>query len=114
MVTRTIDRQPEPRLQVGRAGVPFFGRDVERLQPEKIVSIDASDLGTPIDSINDIPPGDYFVQAVVVVYSEFRRADGHVSGCTTISGKGSAGTDRRARSTATSRRSTSTRTAAMW
>src|SRR5215475_14303091 len=54
MVTRTIDRQPEPRLQIGRTGVPFFGRDVERLQPEKIVSIDASDLGTPIESINDI------------------------------------------------------------
>ena len=78
MVTRTIDKQAEPRLQIGRTGVPFFGRDVERLQPEKIVSIDGSDLGTPLESINDIPAGDYYVQAVVVVYSEFRRADGHV------------------------------------
>src|SRR5437667_6125075 len=78
MVTRTIDKVPEPRLQIGRTGVPFFGRDVERLQPEKIVGIDGTDLGTPIDSINDIPAGDYYVQAVVVVYSEFRRADGHV------------------------------------
>src|SRR5262245_49476558 len=78
MVTRSIEKQPEPRLQIGRTGVPFFGRDIERLQPEKIVSIDAGDLGTPIDSINDIPPGDYFVQAVVVVYAEFKRADGHV------------------------------------
>ena len=78
MVTRSIDKVPEPRLQIGRTGVPFFGRDVERLQPEKIVSIDGGDLGTPLDSINDIPAGDYFVQAVVTVYSEFRRADGHV------------------------------------
>jgi hypothetical protein len=78
MVTRSIDKVAEPRLQIGRTGVPFFGRDVERLQPEKIVSIDGTDLGTPIDSINDIPAGDYYVQAVVVVYSEFRRADGHV------------------------------------
>src|SRR6185295_8249992 len=78
MVTRSIDKVPEPRLQIGRTGVPFFGRDVERLQPEKIVSIDGSDLGTPLDSINYIPAGDYYVQAVVVVYSEFRRADGHV------------------------------------
>ena len=78
MVTRTIDRVREPRLQVGRTGVPFFGRDVERLAPEKIVSIDAGDLGTPLDSITDIPAGDYFVQAMVVVYSEFHRADGHV------------------------------------
>jgi putative esterase len=78
IVTRTIEKQAEPRLQIGRTGVPFFGRDVERLQPEKIVSIDGSDLGTPIESINDIPAGDYYVQAVVVPYSEFRRADGHV------------------------------------
>ena len=78
MVTRTVDKVPEPRLQIGRTGVPFFGRDVERLAPESIVSIDASDLGTPLDSLNDIPPGDYFVEAMVVVYSEFRRADGHI------------------------------------
>ena len=78
MVTRSVDKVPEPRLQIGRTGVPFFGRDVERLPPEKVVSIDAGDLGTPLDSIADIPAGDYYVQAVVVVYSEFRRADGHV------------------------------------
>src|SRR5437867_7610658 len=77
MVTRSIDRVPEPRLQIGRTGVPFFGRDVDRLEPEKVVSIDGSDLGTPLDSVNDIPAGDYFVQAVVAVYSEFHRADGH-------------------------------------
>ena len=29
MISRTNDR--EPRLQIGRTGVPFFGRDVERL-----------------------------------------------------------------------------------
>jgi hypothetical protein len=78
MITRSIDKEKEPRLQIGRTGVPFFGRDVERLEPEKAVTIDASDLGTPVDSLADIPAGDYFVQAVVVPYTEFHRADGHV------------------------------------
>ncbi|MGH7484167.1 MAG: hypothetical protein ACREMY_01015, partial [bacterium] len=78
MITRSVDKIAEPRLQIGRTGVPFFGRDVERLAPEQVISIGAGDLGTPIDSIADIPPGDYFAQAMVVVYSEFRRADGHV------------------------------------
>src|SRR5205809_2982881 len=77
MITRSIDKEPEPRLQIGRTGVPFFGRDVERLQPEQAVPIDAGDLGTPVESLTDIPPGDYFVQAAVVPYTEFRRADGH-------------------------------------
>jgi hypothetical protein len=78
MITRSIDKEKEPRLQIGRTGVPFFGRDVERLEPEKTVTIDAGDLGTPVDSLADVPAGDYFVQAVVVPYTEFRRADGHV------------------------------------
>ena len=30
MVARTNDR--EPRLQIGRTGTPFFGRDVEKLR----------------------------------------------------------------------------------
>src|SRR5262249_53134280 len=78
MVTRTIEREPEPRLQIGRTGVPFFGRDVEKLAPGQPATIDDTDTGTPIDRITDIPAGDYYVQAMVNVYSEFHRADGHV------------------------------------
>jgi hypothetical protein len=67
----------EPRLQIGRTGVPFFGRDIEKLGPGQAVAIDESDLGSPIASLRDLPAGDYFVQAFINVYSEFKRADGH-------------------------------------
>ena len=76
MIARTNDR--EPRLQVGRTGIPFFGRDVERLAPGEPVVIDASDLGSPLERLTDLPAGTYYVQAMVNLYSEFRRADGHV------------------------------------
>ena len=76
MISRVNDR--EPRLQVGRTGVPFFGRDVEQLKPGQPATIDESDLGSPLESLAEVPAGDYFVQAVVSVYSEFKRADGHV------------------------------------
>ena len=76
MISRTGDR--EPRLQVGRTGIPFFGRDVERLAPGQAGIVDATDLGSPLVSVKDLPPGEYFVQAMVNVYSEFKRADGHV------------------------------------
>ncbi len=33
-------------------------------------------LWTPIESLLDMPPGDYFVQGFINVYSEFKRADG--------------------------------------
>ncbi|MDH4066404.1 MAG: hypothetical protein OEW19_18535, partial [Acidobacteriota bacterium] len=75
MVARTDER--EPRLQIGRTGTPFFGRDVEKLAPGQAAIIDATDLGTPVASLKDLPPGDYVVQAFVNVYSEFKRADGH-------------------------------------
>jgi hypothetical protein len=76
MISRDNDR--EPRLEISRTGVPFFGRDVDRLAPGQAAIIDTSDLGTPVSSLAEIPPGDYFVQAMVNVYTEFHRADGHV------------------------------------
>src|SRR5215467_8730056 len=44
MISRKDD--PEPRLQIGRTGAPFFGRDVESLAPGQPARIDESDLGT--------------------------------------------------------------------
>jgi hypothetical protein len=68
----------EPRQQIGRTGPPFFGRDIERLGPGQMATIAGSDLGSPVESLRDIPAGDYFVQALISVYTEFHRADGHV------------------------------------
>ena len=76
MLSRSNQR--EPRFQVGRTGAPFFGRDVEQLSPGEVAVIDATDLGSPVESLADLPVGTYYVQAMVNVYSEFRRADGHV------------------------------------
>ncbi len=76
MISRTNEK--EPRLQIGRTGVPFFGRDVERLAPGSTATIDETDLGSPVASLRELPLGDYYVQAFVNIYSEFRRADGHV------------------------------------
>jgi len=45
MIARTNDR--EPRLQIGRTGTPFFGRDIEMLPPGRAAVLDQTDLGTP-------------------------------------------------------------------
>jgi hypothetical protein len=77
-VILTHDGTREPRLQVSRVGAPLFGRDVEQLAPGAPATIDGADLGTPVADMADLPAGDYWVQPFVNVYSEFRRADGHV------------------------------------
>ncbi|MBT4400730.1 MAG: hypothetical protein HOD37_14720 [Bacteroidetes bacterium] len=68
----------EPRFQVGRTGTPFWGVDVEKLEAGDWAVIDADEIGSPLESIDEIPPGDYFIQAVFNKYTRFDRADGHV------------------------------------
>ena len=77
-VIMTRDSTREPRSLVGRVGTPLFGHDVERLAPGAPATVDGSDLGTPVFDMADIPAGDYWIQPFVNVYSEFKRADGHV------------------------------------
>lgn len=78
MISR--EDSPEPRFQVGFWGdaPPFFAKDVSQLQPGQITVVDASDLGYPLRSLRDLPAGDYYVQALINIYTEFHRADGHV------------------------------------
>ncbi|MFQ5753341.1 MAG: hypothetical protein ACE5HI_15225, partial [bacterium] len=68
----------EPRFQTRRsASAPFFGKDVESLKSGEAAIIDKDVLGFPLNSIMDIPPGDYYVQGFVNIYTEFKRSDGH-------------------------------------
>ncbi|MBV9483097.1 MAG: hypothetical protein JO249_20475 [Acidobacteria bacterium] len=56
---------------------PFFGVDVNSLEPGRPATIDAKAIGYPVRSLEKIAPGDYYVQALVNVYTYFHRADGH-------------------------------------
>ncbi|HSB55247.1 MAG TPA: hypothetical protein VLD58_12865, partial [Gemmatimonadales bacterium] len=72
------DSAPEPRLQAGGViSVPFFGKDVEALRPGTPVVVDRAALGYPLRSLDRLPPGDYYVQALLSPYTKFVRADGH-------------------------------------
>lgn len=73
------DNKPEPRFQSGvdELTSPFFGKGVKDWGAGQTTVIDASTLGYPPASLKDIPAGDYYVQALVNVYTEFHRADGH-------------------------------------
>jgi hypothetical protein len=74
-IARTADRSPIE--QAGPTGAPLFSRGVDALQPGVSATIDASDFGHPVQSLADLPAGEYWVQAFVNVYTRFARADGH-------------------------------------
>ena len=74
------DTSSEPRFQYHAYEPnvqPGFGLDVDALAPNQAAIIDGSVFGWPIKSVNDLPPGDYRVQAVLNRYELFHRADGH-------------------------------------
>ncbi|MCH8286213.1 hypothetical protein IIB79_06750 [candidate division KSB1 bacterium] len=70
------DESREPRLQVGRYGVQFFGVDFENLQPGEKVTIDGSTLGYPFENLADLSEREYYLQAVLNIYTKFERSDG--------------------------------------
>ena len=77
----TQDDGSEPREQIDVTGVPFWGKDVHNLWPGRSVLLrdkDGSVIGYPLEHLADIPPGMYYVQAFLNVYTTFHRSDGHV------------------------------------
>ena len=78
LVMISQDNDPEVRFQAGWTNSPpLFGTDVARWMPGEVVLVGQNTPGYPVKSLADIPPGDYYVQALLNVYTEFRRADGH-------------------------------------
>ena len=75
IISRDNDR--EPRLQTGITGAPLWGKHIRALKAGEAAVIDADVYGYPLESIRDIPAGDYYVQGFVNVYTEFKRSDGH-------------------------------------
>ena len=67
--------RPEPRLLVSPSGPAIFGVDLEQLRAGQPAVVDDRALGYP-KPLRALPPGDYFVQAVINVYEQVRRADG--------------------------------------
>lgn len=68
---------PEPRLQVAPNMTPIFATDVSNLMAGKPAVVDESSIAHPIASLDQLPAGDYFAEALLNLYQEFHRSDGH-------------------------------------
>lgn len=74
------NNRKEPRFEnnVYQADTQLaFGVDVDGLKPGQPAIVDGKTFGYPLASIAQIPPGDYWVQAVLNRYDTFHRSDGH-------------------------------------
>ena len=75
------DGSEEPRFQITRYGgfntQQIFGVDVDGLRPDAPAVIDSSTLGYPLESLAQVPRGEYWVQGILNIYETFHLASGH-------------------------------------
>ncbi|MCG8606771.1 hypothetical protein MJD09_17530, partial [bacterium] len=78
MLSTNDDNEPRFQISDGPDTQLIFGINVDGLGPAQEAIIDGEVFGYPIESISNIPAGDYWIQGLLHRYESFRRADGHV------------------------------------
>ena len=76
----STDDAAEPRFQISDTSLQsqqVFGVDVLGWKPGEKASFGEDVLGYPVESLSQVPPGTYNVQALLHKYETFKRADGH-------------------------------------
>ncbi len=80
MLILSTDPGDEPRNQINdtpRSQI-IFGVTVDGWKAGEAETIDDGAWGYPVHSLKDVPPGEYYVQAVLNKYETFHRGDGTV------------------------------------
>lgn len=74
----STDSSAEPRFQIDDTprSQMVFGLNVDGWNAGQTTLVDRTAYGYPIRSLNDVPPGEYTVQAVLNKYETFHRSDG--------------------------------------
>jgi hypothetical protein len=79
LVLISTDSTAEPRFQIndGPKTQQAFGVNVEGWKAGQAMMVDRNAFGYPRASLNDLPRGEYWVQALLHKYETFHRSDGH-------------------------------------
>ncbi len=79
LILLSTDDSEEPRFQLsgGTNTQQVFGQNVENWQPGTELEFDSEAFGFPLEKLEALPLGRYFVQAFFHRYETFKRADGH-------------------------------------
>jgi hypothetical protein len=77
MLSTNDDQEPRFQISSGLNAQLIFGMDVEAMQPGQSLVFDETVFGFPYSSLNDVPPGEYQVQALLHTYETFNLDSGH-------------------------------------
>ena len=80
LLSRDFEREPREHVEPNEPlSSPFiFGLNVEGLAAGQQAMLDERAFGWPAARLSQLPPGDYYVQAVLNRYETFRLADGRL------------------------------------
>src|SRR5438034_8369560 len=75
----STNNEKEPRFQISEdlSTQQVFGVDVDGWKAGQTQTVDATAFGYPLRSLDQVKPGEYWVQALLHRDEAFHRADGH-------------------------------------
>lgn len=78
IVMFSTNKVKEPRFEIldGANSQIAFGQDINNWQKGEAITLDPHVLGYPINSLTELKPGKYYVQALIHKYEEFNLASG--------------------------------------
>ena len=73
------NNEKEPRFQIsdGPKGQLIFGKNVDGLKSGETIQFNSEDFGFPLESLAEVPSGDYHIQALLHTYETFNLSTGH-------------------------------------
>ena len=77
LISTNNDREPRLQISEDLTTQQVFGIDVDGWKPDQPKTMDQNAFGYPVRSLNQIKPGEYWVQALLHRYEMFKRSDGH-------------------------------------
>ena len=77
MLSNNNEKEPRFQIGVGLNNQLIYGMNVNELAPNKKVTFNEEIFGYPIESLKDIKPGEYYIQALLNVYEKFNLSTGH-------------------------------------
>lgn len=74
----STDDSREPRFQISDnvSTQLVFGKNVEAMSPGEAMSFDGSEFGYPVENLQNIKPGEYWIQALLHTYETFELSTG--------------------------------------
>ena len=77
ILSKNADTEPRFQVRDDYRSAQVYGMDVEDWKKDGKQVFSGKEFGFPLANLGALPPGDYYVQALLHQYETFRRSDGH-------------------------------------